>query len=114
MLFSFAFPVYAQDSGGGDSTSILEEVRADLQPLGLMVLFTALGTGAWVVVEGLRALRSLNVEVFTIVLDGVEYAVKVSKNKIDNKLFYFFKPFIVRKEPSTIDELRDDINRSNR
>lgn len=113
MLFSVT-PTFAQVSEGGDSNSLLEVVRAELQPLAVLVLFTALGTGAWVVVEGLRALRSRNVQVFTIILDGVEYGVKISRNKIDDKLFNFFKPYLVRKEPADIDELRKEFNKLDR
>lgn len=112
-LLSFALPVYAQYEGG-DSTSIVEVVRAELQPLGLLVLFTAVGTGLWIVIEGLRALRNRNVEIFTIVLDGVEYIVKVSKNKFDDKFFYLLKKFVVRDTPVTIETLRDEINKANK
>lgn len=112
-LLSFALPVYAQYEGG-DSTSIVEVVRAELQSLGLLVLFTALATGLWVIVEFFRALRNRNVEIFTIVLDGVEYIVKVSKNKFDDKLFYLLEKFVVRDTPVTIETLRDEINKANK
>lgn len=112
-ILSFALPVYAQHEGG-DSGSIVEVVRAELQPLGLLVLFTALATGLWIIVGFLRALRNRNVEIFTIALDGVEYIVKVSKNKIDDKLFHLLEKFVVRDAPTTIQELRDEINKANK
>jgi hypothetical protein len=101
---------------GGDSNSILQVIRAELQPLGLLILFSALGTGAWAIIEALRVIRNRNVERFAIVLDGVEFVVtKITPfTEIDNRLFFFFRKRIERPTPTTIEELRDDLNRSNR
>lgn len=87
----------------GDIETLVNNLRAELTPLLIMALFSAIGTAIYIVVELLRQWRKKNEKLVSLFFDGIEVTVKPTKG------LEFIRRLVEAEKSSTIEEIRAEL-----
>jgi len=89
-------------------------LRAEINPLLIMALFSAVGTAIYMVVELFRQWRKKDEKLVSLLFDGIEVIVKFTPTKFDDNGLEFIRRLVEAEMSPTIEEIRAELLDKNK